>query len=85
MKNLILTIITIILFQLTVAAYDTAFPQQRTEANVNIFVVRNENPPFFIDEPYSARISEELDIGVSIINVRAVDNDNVSTSIIAFK
>ena len=63
--------------QLVVRAYDSAFPIQRATADVNIFVVRNENPPFFINEPYTRDLTEDFDLGGSVIRVTAVDNDNV--------
>ncbi|XP_035826838.1 protocadherin Fat 4-like [Aplysia californica] len=72
-----LTIDTTQSYRLVVTAYDTAFPQQQATAEVNIFVVRNENPPFFINEQlYSVDISEDFAIGDFVIAVTALDNDN---------
>ncbi|GFN78435.1 protocadherin fat 4, partial [Plakobranchus ocellatus] len=71
-----LTIDTTQNYRLVVRAYDSAFPIQRATAEVNIFVVRNENPPFFINEPYSRDLVEDFALGGSVIRVTAVDNDN---------
>ncbi|RUS85645.1 hypothetical protein EGW08_006591, partial [Elysia chlorotica] len=62
--------------ELVVRAYDSAFPIQRATAEVNIFVVRNENPPFFINEPYTRDLTEEFPLGGSVFRVTAIDNDN---------
>ena len=47
-----LTIDTTQNFVLRVQAFDSVFPAQSTETNVNIFVIRNDNPPIFQNEPY---------------------------------
>ena len=64
-------------YRLLVRAYDTAFPQQQVTTEVNIFVVRNQNTPFFINEQlYQVDIPEEFAIGEFVIAVTAIDNDN---------
>lgn len=45
-------------------------------ATVTINVIRNQNTPYFINEPYSRLIQENLPTGTSIYQVTARDNDS---------
>ena len=67
-------------FQLRVQAYDSAFPTQVAETDVTIFVVRNDNPPIFQNEPYTAVLDEDFPIGQNMENVLATDADGVSAA-----
>ena len=65
------------ILQLRVRAYDSSFPTQIAETDVNIFVVRNDNPPIFQNEPYTVFLDENQPIGQSVENVLATDADQV--------
>ncbi|XP_041364043.1 protocadherin Fat 4-like [Gigantopelta aegis] len=49
---------------------------QTATVDVNIFVIRNQNPPIFIAEPYGIELREDFSLGSSFFNVTAVDADN---------
>ncbi|XP_076458561.1 protocadherin Fat 4-like [Babylonia areolata] len=62
-------------YLLRVRAFDSAFPTQVAETDVSIFVLRNDNPPIFQNEPYSVFLDESFPIGQSVENVLATDAD----------
>ena len=62
-------------WQLIVRLSDGAGRVAAQSATVTVVVIRNENTPFFINEPYSRLIQENLPTGTSIYQVTARDND----------
>ena len=50
-------------------------------ATVTVVVIRNENTPYFINEPYSRLIQENLPTGTSIYQVTARDNDDAVSTV----
>lgn len=60
-------------------AFDTAVQSQIAEALVSINMIRNENPPIFVNEPYTTTVPESISLGSSIYKISATDADNVST------
>lgn len=64
--------------QLRVTAFDTAVQSQVAEALVSINMIRNENPPIFVNEPYTTTVPESLGLGSSVYKISATDADNVS-------
>lgn len=61
--------------QLIVRLSDGAGRVAAQSATVTINVVRNQNTPFFVNEPYSRLIQENLPTGTSIYQVTARDAD----------
>ena len=66
--------------QLRIIAFDSAVSYQTDESTVIINMVRNENPPIFIEEPYVTTIAESFAIGQSVYRITATDADGVSCS-----
>ena len=66
------------LFQLKVVAYDDNNPTKTTTGTVEITVERNKNEPRFSPDRYEKRILENQPLGVSIVQLKAEDKDNVS-------
>ena len=64
--------------QLRIIAFDSAVSYQTDESTVIINMVRNENPPIFIEEPYVTTIAESFAIGQSVYRITATDADGVS-------
>lgn len=58
-------------------AYDSASPDIKGTANVEITVQRNVNAPAFIGLPYSKSVSELHPMGTEVINITAIDGDGV--------
>ncbi|KAJ8318063.1 hypothetical protein KUTeg_003154 [Tegillarca granosa] len=73
-------------YVLSVRAFDQGSPVLTATANVpvNINVVRNNNPPVFINTPYARSISKDTQIGSSIFRVTATDADNSQFSQITY-
>lgn len=65
-------------------AFDTAVQSQIAEALVSINMIRNENPPIFVNEPYTTTVPESISLGSSIYKISATDADNVSTEYLTF-
>lgn len=63
-------------WQLIVRLSDGAGRVAAQSATVTINVIRNQNTPYFINEPYSRLIQENLPTGTSIYQVTARDNDS---------
>lgn len=61
--------------QMTVEAYDTAFPTQRAREDVYIDVIRNPNAPLFRESFYSRTVAENAALGTFILCVNATDQD----------
>jgi hypothetical protein len=65
-------------FQMYVRAYDRGIPALTATSLVQVFinVFRNNNPPRFINAPYTTTISRDQTVNANIFQVSAVDNDN---------
>lgn len=63
--------------QLRVTVYDTGNPEKSATAAVRIPVTRNVNAPKFSKTTYQATINENLEVGISILQVTATDDDRV--------
>lgn len=64
------------LWQVSLLAYDQGFPSLvSVQALLIVNILRNQNPPVFINEPYSATISQNQGTFLSIITVTARDAD----------
>lgn len=63
--------------QFNVDATDNGVPplSGTNPATVIVNVVRNRNPPFFIGQPYSARINSTLSVGAPVYDIDAQDSD----------
>ncbi|KAK3089813.1 hypothetical protein FSP39_006721 [Pinctada imbricata] len=62
-------------YTLRLQVYDSAVSYQTDETTVSISMIRNENPPIFIEEPYVTTVSESFGIGQSIYRITATDAD----------
>ena len=62
-------------FQFSVEASDQSNPERTATAGVIIDVVRDEQPPVFVSEPYSTSIIETRAIGSQVYQVTAIDTD----------
>lgn len=71
------TLLHFILFwQVSLLAYDQGFPSLvSVRALLIVNILRNQNPPVFINEPYSTTISQNQGTFQSIITVTATDAD----------
>jgi hypothetical protein len=59
-----------------VTARDLGTPQlSSVPVEVTIFVVRNNNPPVFLNLPYTTQIEETSNIGRSVYRVTTTDAD----------
>jgi len=65
------------MFQLRVAVYDTAYPDQVTTATVPIQVTRNANAPIFERPEYRISVTESHRLGSSVLQLSAEDADEV--------
>lgn len=63
---------------MVVRASDQRVPEKIAQASVIIGIIRNQFSPQFQLLPYRAAVSENLEVGRSIISVSAVDLDAVS-------
>lgn len=61
--------------QMTVEAYDTAFPTQRVREDVYIEVIRNPNNPIFRENFYTRTVAENVPLGTFVLCVNATDQD----------
>jgi len=61
--------------QLTLRATDQRIIERTDDANVFINVIRDTNPPFFVNEPYGLSISENRFNEIIYTGVEARDND----------
>ena len=64
-------------FQFEVEARDGGSPSRSSlqNARVTVIVVRNDNPPYFVNLPYEVRINETVDTTLPFFRVLARDND----------
>ena len=58
-------------------AYDNIYPMNRATAVVTVSVERNPSPPRFPEAPYDVTIGERMDLGASVMQVQAEDDDGV--------
>ena len=65
---------------MAIEAFDTAFPDMRDRTECLIEVIRNPNPPIFENNFYTETISEEVNLGYFILDVRANDADGDSVT-----
>ena len=66
-------------YYLVVEAYDQGNPPQRTTVNVTVTVFdSNDERPVFTGAPYSATVEENSPLGVSVVQVKAIDRDAVT-------
>ena len=65
------------ILQLNIVAYDSVNPSIRGEGIVYIAVKRNENKPLFEESSYEAEISSTYPQGEIIVNVTAIDQDEM--------
>ena len=74
--------LNIIIFQLTIQAYDLGTPSGISENNarVTVRVARNFNVPRFQATPYKATLARNQGLDIPVIDVIASDDDkNVSS------
>ncbi|KAL3878042.1 hypothetical protein ACJMK2_035678, partial [Sinanodonta woodiana] len=63
-------------YQLTFVAIDSGFPRLTSRpANLTINIIRNKNPPVFINEPYIVEVSRNLVRNIQVYVVSATDAD----------
>lgn len=59
-------------------AYDLGNPQLTgAEVNITVFVVGNDNPPFFINSPYFRTLDETESVGTLVYDTSANDLDTL--------
>ena len=63
-------------FQLIVNASDNTPASMSAEATVRVTILRNENPPVFVESTLSRNISEYTNLRETVVTVLAVDQDN---------
>ena len=57
-------------------ARDGASPPRTSNAvQVTINILRNNNPPVFVNEPYSTSVTSAVSAGISLFSVTATDAD----------
>ncbi|XP_035826841.1 protocadherin Fat 4, partial [Aplysia californica] len=63
-------------YEFQVSVFDNGNPTLfGPQATVVVNVIRNQNPPIFINEPYEAQLAQNAFIGVSVAQVTATDAD----------
>ena len=62
---------------MSIVASDQGNPERTTPVLAIITVLRDQQPPFFINLPYSAVINELVAVGSEVRTVTARDNDLV--------
>ena len=69
-------------YSLTLAAVDNGVPSQRTEVQLNIIVLdENDNVPMFVNQ-YEATINESTTVGTVILTVQANDLDSSDAQLV---
>ena len=69
------------LLQLGLLAYDTAYPTQIAYTNITINVNRNPNAPVFTAQNYERTVTEDYQLGFSLVQLETSDNDGVSIAL----
>jgi len=58
--------------------YDLGTPQLTgPEVNITVFVQGNDNPPFFINDPYLRTLNENATVGTLVYDTTASDGDTL--------
>ena len=65
---------------MAIEAYDTSFPEMRAREEVIIEVVRNPNPPVFVNSFYVETVNENVGLGFQVLRVSATDADGDSVT-----
>ncbi len=69
-------------YSLTLAAVDNGVPSQRTEVQLNVMVLdENDNVPMFVNQ-YEATINESTAIGTAVLTVQANDLDSTDAQLV---
>lgn len=63
--------------QVRVSAYDSAYPDQQSNATLPVTVLRSIHAPVFDTSQYQLTVAENTPLGTSIIQLTATDSDNV--------
>lgn len=61
--------------QISVRASDQRNPVGIDDSVVVVNIIRDQNPPVFISEPYEVSVLDSQTLNTSIFTVRAVDQD----------
>ena len=61
--------------QFTVRASDQQPMEKHADVAVSVVVSRDQQPPRFSNTPYTATVSENLNVDQSVMRVYATDND----------
>lgn len=69
--------------QFKVIAADNSTSPRKSEVTVYVNVLRNLNPPVFVQKVYNATISEYAAIQTSVIQVRATDQDAIRNPLVS--
>ena len=64
--------------QLRVILYDSEKPDNKVETTVTVPVLRNVNTPKFGKDLYENTIYENAEVGMSILQMSATDDDKVT-------
>ena len=62
---------------MAIVANDNSNPAKSGFVEAFITIIRDQFPPFFINEPYRQTLDERTSIGSSVYTVSAQDNDLV--------
>lgn len=67
-------------YTLTVGAFDLGTPSRSAAQDATIFIQvrRNQNAPFFLNDPYIVQVQQSRAVGEVVLTVTADDNDQVS-------
>jgi len=68
----------LLLFQLSVLLWDTAYPQKTSTATLTLSISRNENPPKWSKSDYRVKANDRYKLGDEIVTVKATDKDKVN-------
>ena len=56
-------------------ATDLGYPTLTGDATLTVNILRNQEPPVFINEPYEVTIDRNQNVGANIFRVTATDDD----------
>ena len=56
-------------------AADLGYPTLTGDATLTVNILRNQEPPIFLNEPYSVQVERNQGIGSNIFRVTATDDD----------
>ena len=68
----------LLLLQLSVLLWDTAYPQKTSTATLTLSISRNENPPKWSKPDYKVKVNDRYKLGDEIVTVKATDEDKVT-------